>query len=71
MSEGNEAKYTVRICPPGGVRAGVEGIIASDNNLGPARKLFRAAADGNPHRLILLYQSDKIIARSDEPDTMP
>jgi hypothetical protein len=52
MSERNEEKYTVRICPPGGVRAGIEGIIASDNNLDPARKLFRAAAEGNPRRLV-------------------
>ena len=45
MSEG---KYTIELCPPGGVRAGVEGIIASNDDLATARKLYRAAAADNP-----------------------
>jgi hypothetical protein len=45
MSEG---KYTIELCLPGGVRAGAEGVIASDDDLTTAQKLYRAAAADNP-----------------------
>ena len=62
-------KYTIELCPPGGVRAGVEGIIASDDDLATARKLYRAAAADNPGRLVVLRQDGEILAQSDQPDT--
>jgi hypothetical protein len=63
-----EGKFTIEICPPGGVRAGVEGIIASDDNPTTARQLYRAAAADNPGRVVLLCQGGAILARSDQPD---
>jgi hypothetical protein len=33
-----EGKYTIELCPPGGGRAGVEGIIASDDDLTTAAR---------------------------------
>jgi hypothetical protein len=66
-----ERKYTIELCPPGGVRAGVEGIIASDDDLTTARKLYRAAAEGNPGRVVILCASGRSLARSDEADSMP
>jgi hypothetical protein len=65
-----DAKYTIELCPPGGIRAGVEGIIASDDDLATARRLYRAAAESNPGRVVILYDDGRVLARSDEPDTM-
>jgi hypothetical protein len=66
-----EGKYTIELCPPGGVRAGVEGIIASDDDLATARNLYRAAADANPGRMVILCSGGRVLARSDAPDAMP
>jgi hypothetical protein len=66
-----EGKYTIELCPPGAIRAGVEGIIASDDDLATARKLYRAATADNPGRVVILCQSGRVLARSDERDTMP
>jgi hypothetical protein len=66
-----ERKYTIEVCPPGGVRAGVEGIIASDDDLTAARKIYRAAAADNPGRVVMLRQSGRILARSAQPNTVP
>jgi hypothetical protein len=71
MSEPNEGKYTIELCQPGGVRVGVEGIIASDDDLTTARKLYRAAAHSNPGREVLFCHGGEILARSDRPDDMP
>ena len=66
-----EGKYTIELCTPGGPYNGIEGVIASDDDLATARKLYRAAAADNPGHVVLLCQSGRILARSDEPDTMP
>jgi hypothetical protein len=58
-----EARHSTR--SPGGPDAGIEGIIASDDNLTTARNLYRAAAADNPGRVVLLCQGDRIVARSD------
>jgi hypothetical protein len=71
MHEMTERKYSIEICSPGGVRAGVEGIIARDDDPSTARKLYRAAAADNPGRGVILRESGRILARSDEPDSMP
>jgi hypothetical protein len=44
-----EGKYSIA-CAPGGPGAGVEGTIASDDDLTAARRLYRAAAADNPDR---------------------
>jgi hypothetical protein len=46
-------------------------VIASDDELAMARKLYRAAAQTILGTSMLLCQSGRILARSDEPDTMP
>jgi hypothetical protein len=61
MCEPNEGKYTIELCQPGGVRIGVEGIIASADDLTTARKLYRAAAHSNPGRVVL---SDTVVKSS-------
>jgi hypothetical protein len=66
-----EGKYTIELCRPGGPNAGVEGVIASDDDLITARKLYRLAAAADPERVILLCDGGRILARSDQPDSMP
>jgi hypothetical protein len=35
-----EGKYTIELCTPGGPYNGIEGVIASDDDLAIARKLY-------------------------------
>lgn len=61
-------KYTIELCRPGGFRDGVEGVIASEDNLGMARALYQHAVANNPDRVVLLC--DCVLARSDRPETI-
>jgi hypothetical protein len=64
-------KYTIELCRPGGFHAGIEGTIASEDNLGVARELYRYAIANNPDRVVLLCDRARVLARSDRPETMP
>jgi hypothetical protein len=65
------AKYTIELCAPGGPTNGIEGVIASDDDLTTARKLYRIAAAADPERVVIMCHGGRILARSDEPDSMP
>ncbi len=65
------ARYTIELCRPGGPYAGIEGVIASDDNLSAARRLYRSAAAANLERVVILRDGGGILARSDQPDSMP
>ena len=56
---------------PKPVGAGIEGVIASDDDVTAARALYRRAVEGNPDRIVLLADRARILARSDRPETMP
>jgi hypothetical protein len=43
-AEVTEGKYTIELCRPGGPGAGIEGAIASDDDLTTARALARILA---------------------------
>jgi hypothetical protein len=64
-------KYTIELCAPGGPSAGVDGTIASDDDLTTARQLYRRAAADHLDRVVLLCDRTRILARSDRPDAMP
>jgi hypothetical protein len=66
-----EGKYTIELCSPGGPDAGVEGVVASDDDLTTARKLYRLAAAADPERVILLCGGGRILSRSDKPGDIP
>jgi hypothetical protein len=51
------------------IPCGVEGVIASEDNLGVARELYKYAIANKPDRVVLLC--DCVLARSDRPETMP
>jgi hypothetical protein len=51
----SEGKYTIELC----------------DDLTTARKLYRLAAAADPERVILLCDGGRILARSDQTDTMP
>jgi hypothetical protein len=46
-------------------------VIASDDDLATARRLYRAAAADNPDRVVPLCQGARVLARSDRRDDMP
>jgi len=56
---------------PGRSLGRIEGVIASNDDLATARKLYRLAAAADPERVILLCDGARILARSDERGTMP
>ena len=64
-------KYSIELAALGGAGAGVEGTIASDDDLATARRLYRAGAADNPDRVVLLCDRARILARSDRRDHMP
>jgi hypothetical protein len=64
-------KYTIELCAPGGPYAGIEGVIASDDDLSAARRLYRSAAAANAERVVILCDGGRILGRSDRPDSMP
>jgi hypothetical protein len=63
-------KYTVEFCAPGGIHAGIESVIASDDDLKTARRLYRAAGRGQsrPPRAALLQHLDSGAQRSSGHD---
>jgi len=66
-----EGNYTVELCLPDGFSAGVEGVIASEDDLTTARALYRQAVASNPDREVLLCDRARVLARSDRAETMP
>jgi hypothetical protein len=64
-------KYTIELCRAGGFHSGIEGTIASEDNLGVARELYKHAVANNPDRVELLCDRARVLARSDRPETMP
>jgi hypothetical protein len=62
-----EGRYTVEFYPPGGP----ESVIARNDSLKRARELYRRAVAANPDRVVLLCDGGRILARSDQPDSMP
>jgi hypothetical protein len=64
-------KYSIELCKSDGFTAGIDGVIARDDDLARARTLYRAAARVNPDRVVLLCDRARVLARSDRPETMP
>ncbi len=62
-----EGKYTIELCSPGGPYAGIEGVIASADNL---CRLYWSAAASNPERVVILCGGGRILAHSDQSDSM-
>jgi hypothetical protein len=46
-------------------------VVASHDDLSAARKLYRLAVASNPDRVVILCGGGRILARSDEADSMP
>ena len=65
------AKYSIELAAQAVLTFGIDGVIASDDDLTTARAFYRAAAADNPDRVILLCDRARILARSDRPDSMP
>ena len=49
---------------------GIVAVVDSDDRLDMARSLYWHAVM-NPNRLVMLCDRDRVIARSDQPETMP
>lgn len=66
-----QGKYTIELFRDGGERAGIERVLVRHHNLAASRALYKAAVKNNPERLVILRDSSRILARSDQPETMP
>ena len=60
-------KYSIELFRKGGEDAGVEQVLNRYENLSIARAVFKAKIGEYPGRLIMLRDSARILARSDQP----
>ena len=65
-----DGKYTIELCRPGGEGAGIEWVFERQDDLTIARKLYRTIAKKYPDRVVMLCDRARVLARSDQPDTM-
>jgi hypothetical protein len=66
-----DGKYTIELCRPGGEDAGIERVFERQDDLAIARKLYRTIAMEYPGRVVMLCDRARVLARSDQPETMP
>jgi hypothetical protein len=67
----SEGKYSVELFKEGGEGAGQEEIIDRHDNLTVARAIYRGRVSQYPGRLVMLCDRARVLARSDQPETMP
>jgi len=66
-----EGKYSIELFRVGGEGAGIEKILIRHDSLTVARTLYKVAALNCFERLIMLCDRARVLARSDQPETMP
>jgi hypothetical protein len=64
-------RYSIELFREGGEGAGVERVLVQHHSLAISRALYQAAVKNNPERLVILCDSSRILARSDQPETTP
>jgi hypothetical protein len=50
---------------------GIVAVVDSNDRLDVARSLYWHAVMNHPNRLVMLGDRDRVLARSDQPETMP
>jgi hypothetical protein len=50
---------------------GIAAVVDSDDRLDVARSLYWHTVMNHPNRLVMLCDRNRVIARSDQPETMP
>jgi hypothetical protein len=64
-------KYSVELFKEGAKGAGDEEIVDRHDNLIVARAIYRGRVSQYPGRLVKLRDRARVLARSDQPETMP
>ncbi len=64
-------QYKIELFREGGERAGIERVLVQHHSLAISRALYKAAVKNNPERLVILSDSERTLARSDQPETTP
>lgn len=62
-------QYKIELFREGGERAGIERVLVQHHSLAISRALYKAAVKNNPERLVILSDSERTLARSDQPET--
>jgi hypothetical protein len=65
------AKYSIELFKPGGEGAGIEEILDRHADLKVARSIYRTCVEQYPGRPIMLCDGTRVLARSDQPETVP
>ncbi len=68
MSKG---RYSVELFKDGAGNPGQEEIVDRHDNLTVARAIYRGRVSQYPGRLVRLRERARVLARSDQPETMP
>jgi hypothetical protein len=66
-----KGKYSVELFKEDGQGAGQEEIVDWHDNLTVARSIYRGRVSQYPGRLVRLCDRAHVLARSDQPETMP
>jgi hypothetical protein len=66
-----DGKYSIELFKLGGEGAGIEEILDRHDNLTIARAIYRGRVAQFPDRLIMLCDRARVLARSDQPETLP
>ena len=66
-----EGKYSIELFRDGGEGAGLEAVMARDDNLAMARAIYKTLVSQRPGRLIMRCDQGRVLARSDRLETMP
>jgi hypothetical protein len=61
--------YKIKLFREGGEHAGIERVLVQHHSLAISRALYKAAVKNNPERLVILSDSARVLARSDQPET--
>jgi hypothetical protein len=67
----SKGKYSVELFKAGGKGAGQEEIVDRHDNLTVARAIYRGRVSQYPGRLVKLRDRARVLAQSDQPETMP
>lgn len=67
----SKRKYSVELFKEGAKGARQAEIVDRHDNLTVARAIYRGRVSHYPGRLVLLRDRDRVLARSDRPETMP
>ncbi len=64
-------QYSIELCCESGEGAGADKVLRRFHSLPVARAMFKSMIAENPAWLVMLLDGDRVLGRSDRPETVP